>query len=84
MLCEKVVSRNPSTTSQQYGGGVKRYVRTERRSHLEEASDLGRSDVGAKTQEREREIGTKQHCYYLELAQQTLDDHTSLVFIPPR
>jgi hypothetical protein len=47
---------------QQYGGGVKKWEQAERRSDLkEEASDLERQVVVAKTQEsaRERESGTK-------------------------
>jgi hypothetical protein len=54
------------------------WVGTERRSDLkEEASDLKQS------RERGREIGTKWNYHYLELEQPTLDNHTSLVFIPP-
>jgi hypothetical protein len=48
-----------STGFQQYGGGIKKWVQAERRSDLkEEASDLKRQVVAAKTQEcaREREL----------------------------
>jgi hypothetical protein len=61
-------------------------VEVKRRSDLkEEASDLERQDVAAKTTEREseRELGTKWKLPLTELEQPTLDDHTSLVFIPP-
>jgi biotin-(acetyl-CoA carboxylase) ligase len=47
---------------QQYGGGVEKWEQAERRSDLkEEASDLERHVVAAKTQEsaRGRESGTK-------------------------
>jgi hypothetical protein len=51
-----------STGFQQYGGGIKKWEQTERRSDLkEEAADLERQVVVAKTREsaRERESGTK-------------------------
>jgi hypothetical protein len=47
---------------QQYGGGVKKWELAERRSDMkEEASNLERQVVAAKTREsaREREFGTK-------------------------
>jgi hypothetical protein len=62
------------------------WVGTERRLDLkEEASDLKRFDVTDKIRERgrERDRHEIEDFYYLELEQPTLDDHTSLVFIPP-
>jgi hypothetical protein len=51
-----------STGFQQYGGGVRKWEQAERISYLkEEALDLERQVVAAKTREsaRERESGTK-------------------------
>jgi hypothetical protein len=67
-----------------YGGEVKTWVEVERKLDLkEEALDLNQLGVVAKTRESARErVWHKMELPLTELEQSTLDDHTSLVFIP--
>jgi hypothetical protein len=61
-MLDKGRQAETSAGFQWYGGGVEKWEQVERRSNLkEEASDLERQVVAAKTQEtaRERESGTK-------------------------
>jgi hypothetical protein len=76
---DKGCQAETSTGFRQYGGGIKKWKQAERRSDLkEEASDLERQVVAAKTRESARErVWHKMELPLNELEQPTLDDHTA-------
>jgi hypothetical protein len=84
-MLDKGRQAETSVGFQQYGGGVEKWEQTERRSDLEEASDLERQVVASKTQESAREREREWHKMELpltELEQPTLDDHTAWYLYP--